>query len=51
MTPNDALTRSRFRYGNTRVGTLDLSHTEDRLLIGVASGKNRVIYLWGHRNT
>ena len=32
----------------TRVGTLCLSCTEEQLLVEVASGKNRIIYLWGH---
>jgi len=32
----------------TRVGTLCLSCTEEELLVDVAPGKNRIIYLWGH---
>src|ERR1700723_1092964 len=32
----------------TRVGTLCLSCTEEQLLVEVAPGKNRIVYLWGH---
>ena len=31
-----------------RVGTLCLSCTEEQLLVEVAPGKNRIVYLWGH---
>src|SRR5271154_2128487 len=31
-----------------RVGTLCLSCSEEQLLVEVASGKNRISYLWGH---
>ena len=31
-----------------RVGTLCLSCTEEQLLVEVAPGKNRIMYLWGH---
>src|SRR5260221_8969861 len=31
-----------------RVGTLCLSCSEERLLVQVAPGKNRIAYLWGH---
>src|SRR6266446_5472506 len=32
----------------TRVGTLCLSCSEEQLLVEVAPGKNRILYLWGH---
>ena len=32
----------------SRVGTLCLSRTEEQLLVEVAPGKNRIVYLWGH---
>jgi len=32
----------------TRVGSLCLSLNEEQLLVEVAPGKNRVLYLWGH---
>src|SRR6202042_1962277 len=32
----------------TRVGTLCLSCSEEQLLVEVAPGKNRIVYLWGH---
>jgi hypothetical protein len=32
----------------TRVGTLCLSRTEEQLLVEVAPGKNRILYLLGH---
>ena len=32
----------------TRVGTLCLSLNEEQLLVEVAPGKNRILYLWGH---
>ena len=31
-----------------RVGTLCLSCSEEQLLVEVAPGKNRILYLWGH---
>ena len=31
-----------------RVGTLSSSCSEEQLLVEVASGKNRILYLWGH---
>jgi len=31
-----------------RVGTLCSSCSEEQLLVEVASGKNRILYLWGH---
>jgi len=31
-----------------RVGTLCSSCTEEQLLVEVAPGKNRIVYLWGH---
>ena len=31
-----------------RVGTLCSSCSEEQLLVGVAPGKNRILYLWGH---
>src|ERR1700731_3553437 len=31
-----------------RVGTLCLSCSEEQLLLEVAPGKNRILYLWGH---
>lgn len=31
-----------------RVGTLCLSCSEQQLLVEVAPGKNRILYLWGH---
>ena len=31
-----------------RVGTLCSSCSEEHLLVEVASGKNRILYLWGH---
>ena len=32
----------------TRVGSLCLSLNEEQLLVEVAPGRNRVLYLWGH---
>src|SRR6266478_3218685 len=32
----------------TRVGALCLSLNEEQLLVEVAPGKNRILYLWGH---
>src|SRR5207245_6749272 len=31
-----------------RVGTLCLSCSEEQLLVEVAPGKNRILYIWGH---
>ena len=32
----------------TRVGSLCLGLSEEQLLVEVAPGKNRILYLWGH---
>ncbi len=51
MTPDEVLIPaaiSSWEQVVTRVGTLCLSCTEEELLVDVAPGKNRIIYLWGH---
>jgi len=51
MTPDEVLIPaaiSSWEQAVSRVGTLCLSCTEEQLLVEVASGKNRIIYLWGH---
>ncbi len=51
MTPDEVLIPaaiSSWEQVVTRVGTLCLSCTEEDLLVDVAPGKNRIIYLWGH---
>jgi hypothetical protein len=51
MTPDEVLIAaaiSSWEQVVTRVGTLCLSCTEEQLLVEVAPGKNRILYLWGH---
>ena len=51
LTPDEVLTPaaiSSWEQVVSRVGTLCLSCTEEHLLVEVAPGKNRIIYLWGH---
>ena len=51
MTPGEVLIPaaiSSWEQVVARVGTLCLSCTEEQLLVEVAPGKNRIIYLWGH---
>ncbi len=51
MTPDEVLIPaaiSSWEQVVSRVGTLCLSCTEEQLLVEVAPGKNRIIYLWGH---
>ena len=51
MTPDEVLIPaaiSSWEQVVSRVGTLCLSCTEEQLLVEVAPGKNRVMYLWGH---
>ncbi len=51
MTPDEVLIPaaiSSWEQAVSRVGTLCLSCTEEQLLVEVAPGKNRIIYLWGH---
>jgi hypothetical protein len=51
MTPDEMLIRtaiSSWEQVITRVGTLCLSCSEEQLLVEVAPGKNRIMYLWGH---
>ena len=51
MTPGEVLIPaaiSSWEQVVSRVGTLCLSCTEEQLLVEVAPGKNRIIYLWGH---
>ena len=51
MTPDEVLIPaaiSSWEQVVTRVGTLCLSRTEEQLLVEVAPGKNRIMYLWGH---
>jgi hypothetical protein len=51
VTPEEVLIQaaiSSWEQVVTRVGTLCLNRTEQQLLVEVAPGKNRIIYLWGH---
>jgi hypothetical protein len=51
MTPDEVLIPaaiSSWEQVVTRVGKLCLSCTEEQLLVEVAPGKNRIVYLWGH---
>ena len=51
MTPDQMLVTaaiSSWQQVITRVGTLCLSLNEEQLLVEVAPGKNRILYLWGH---
>src|ERR1700747_38682 len=51
MTPDEVLIAvaiSSWEQVVTRVGSLCLSCTEEQLLVEVAPGKNRILYLWGH---
>jgi hypothetical protein len=51
MTPDEMLIRtaiSSWEQVITRVGTLCSSCSEEQLLVEVAPGKNRIVYLWGH---
>ena len=51
MTPGEVLIPaaiSSWEQVVSRVGTLCLSCTEEQLLVEVAPGKNRILYLWGH---
>jgi hypothetical protein len=51
MTPDDVLIQtaiSSWEQVIKRVGTLCLSCSEEQLLVEVAPGKNRILYLWGH---
>ena len=51
MTPDEVLIPaaiSSWEQVVTRVGTLCLSCTEEELLVDVAPGKNRILYIWGH---
>jgi hypothetical protein len=51
MTPDQILIDaaiSSWQQVVTRVGALCLSLNEEQLLVEVAPGKNRILYLWGH---
>src|ERR1700747_1669765 len=51
MTPDEVLIAvaiSSWEQVVTRVGSLCLSCTEEQLLVEVAPGRNRIMYLWGH---
>src|ERR1700692_1724840 len=51
MTPDKILidaALSSWQQVVTRVGALCLSLSEEQLLVEVAPGKNRILYLWGH---
>src|SRR5258708_35765465 len=51
MTPDQILIDaaiSSWQQVVTRVGSLCLSLNEEQLLVEVAPGKNRMLYLWGH---
>jgi hypothetical protein len=51
MTPDQMLIDaaiSSWQQVVTRVGALCLSLNEEQLLVEVAPGKNRILYLWGH---
>jgi hypothetical protein len=51
MTPDQifiAAAISSWRQVVSRVGALCLSLNDEQLLIEVAPGKNRILYLWGH---
>jgi hypothetical protein len=51
MTPDQLLIDaaiSSWQQVVTRVGALCLSLSEEQLLVEVAPGKNRILYLWGH---
>jgi len=51
MTPDQILIAaaiSSWQQVITRVGALCLSLNEEQLLVEVAPGKNRILYLWGH---
>jgi len=51
MTPDQILIGaaiSSWQQVVTRVGALCLSLNEEQLLVEVAPGKNRILYLWGH---
>ena len=51
MTPDQifiAAAVSSWQQVVTRVGALCLSLNEEQLLVEVAPGKNRILYLWGH---
>jgi hypothetical protein len=51
MTPDQiviAAAISSWQQVVTRVGALCLSLNEEQLLVEVAPGKNRILYLWGH---
>jgi hypothetical protein len=51
MTPDQILIAaaiSSWQQVVTRVGALCLSLNEEQLLVEVAPGKNRILYLWGH---
>jgi hypothetical protein len=51
MTPDQMLidaALSSWQQVVTRVGSLCLSLNEEQLLVEVAPGKNRILYLWGH---
>ena len=51
MTPDEVLIPaviSSWEQVVTRVSTLCSSRTEEQLLVEVAPGKNRIVYLWGH---
>jgi hypothetical protein len=51
MTPDQILIDaaiSSWQQVVTRVGALCLSLNEEQLLVKVAPGKNRILYLWGH---
>ena len=54
MTPDQILIDaaiSSWQQVVTRVGALCLSLNEEQLLVEVAPGKNRILYLWGHLTT
>jgi len=51
MTPDQILidaALSSWQQVVTRVGSLCLGLSEEQLLVEVAPGKNRILYLWGH---
>jgi hypothetical protein len=51
MTPDQILIAaaiSSWQQVVTRVGALCLSLNEEQLLVEVAPGRNRILYLWGH---
>src|SRR5260370_9244422 len=51
MTPDQILIDaaiSSWQQVITRIGALCLSLNEEQLLVEIAPGKNRILYLWGH---